>query len=254
MNTDPLFSCAGKVALITGAARGLGREFAEGFAARNANVIATDIDGEELTRMAEGIAKSGGQCLAVPGDVSTAGDVQRVVKAGLERFKRIDILVNNAGICQNKAFLDLTEADWDRTMAVNVKGAFLYTQAVLPGMMERGFGRIIMISSLSGRSGGVNVSASYSASKAALMGLAKGVARDAAPKGVTVNIIAPGATDTALYANWPEAMKQGIRDKIPARRFAETSDILGAVLFLASDGAAYVTGATIDVNGGLLIV
>lgn len=251
MNTDPLFNYNGRVALITGAARGLGREFAEGFAARGASVVATDIDAAELASME---ANVDGECLAVPGDVSNARDVKRIVAAGLERFKRIDILINNAGICQNSSFMDITESDWDRTLAVNVKGAFLFTQAVLPGMMERGFGRIIMISSLSGRSGGVNVSACYSASKAALMGLAKGVAREAAPRGVTVNIIAPGATDTALYAGWPEEMKQGIRDKIPVKRFASTNDILGAALFLASDGAAYVTGATIDVNGGLLIV
>ena len=201
----------------------------------------------------EAVTQSLGEgVLAIEADVSRLPDVQGAVEATVERFGGLDILVNNAGICPMSPFTDITESEWDRVLAINLKGAFLCCQAVLPHLRRSGQrGRIVNIASVAGQMGGVTVGAHYAASKAGLIGLSKSLAQMLAPDGVTVNCVAPGAVATDMTKAWPGAMQVDLKAKISLGRFAQPQEIAEAVLFLASDRARFITGATLDVNGGL---
>ena len=242
---------AGRTAFVTGAARGIGLAISRGFAQQGIQVAMIDVD---LAGLQESARSVGSSALAVQADVSRPDDVQRAVDHTVEHFGGLAILVNNAGICPMSGFADITEAEWDRVLAINLKGAFLCCQAALPHLRRSGTqGRIVNMASVAGEMGGVATGAHYAASKAGLIGLSKSVAQLLAPDGVTVNCLAPGATATDLTAAWSEADLARVQDKVPLGRLAQPDEIAQVVCFLVSGKASYITGATLDINGGLYL-
>ena len=244
-------SLQGKVALITGGSRGIGAAVAQTLATAGAAVAVCARNGEAAAATASAIAAQGGQALGVTADVSRAEDAERLVKACLERFGRLDILVNNAGITRDGLVLRMKDGDWSDVLAVNLNGAFYCARAALRVILkQKQSGRIINIGSVVGSMGNAG-QANYVTSKAGLIGLTKALAREVAARGVTVNLVAPGFIETDMTANLPDAVKETYRGQIPLGRFGTAADVAAAVAFLASDGAAYITGQVIHVNGGM---
>jgi 3-oxoacyl-[acyl-carrier protein] reductase len=240
---------AGRTALVTGAGRGLGRAIGRRLAELGARVVLGDIDAGALDETAHLIKDQGGEVSTYVFDVSDAD----AVRSMFTHIGRLEILVNNAGICPLTPPDEISEAEWDQVLAVNLKGAFLCIQVALPGLRASGWGRVINIASLAGQMGGISVGVHYAASKAGLLGLTKAFARLLAPYGVTVNAIAPGTIETDLTAGWPEQIRQDLRAKIPLGRFVQPEEVAEVAAFLCSPVAAAITGATIDVNAGLLM-
>ncbi|HEY3148717.1 MAG TPA: 3-oxoacyl-ACP reductase family protein [Dongiaceae bacterium] len=237
-----------RVALVTGGSRGIGKAVALALAESGAAVAVNYRErGGEAGAVAEAIVKSGGHAAAFGADVSLRSAVQSMVRDVEERLGPIDILVNNAGMAAARGLDDITEEDFDRAIAVNLKSAFLCTQAVLPGMRARQWGRIINVSSVGARAGAGSVSVAYGAAKAGLEGLARGYALRLAPEGVTVNTVAPGLVDTEMGKPLIEA---GVTARIPVGRAGTGDEIAQAVILLVSN--SYITGQTIAVNGGAL--
>jgi 3-oxoacyl-[acyl-carrier protein] reductase len=237
-----------RVALITGGSRGIGKAVALALAKSGAAVAVNyRARGDEADAVVEAIAKGGGRAEAFRADVSRGAAVQGLVRDVQARLGPIDILVNNAGMAAARGLDDLTEEEFDLTMTVNLKSAFLCTQAVLPGMRARRWGRIVNMSSIGARMGSGAVSVAYAASKAGLEGLTRGYALRLAPEGVTVNAVAPGLIDTDMGRPLIEA---GVGSRIPMGHVGTGEDIARAVVFLVDDG--YVTGQTLAVNGGTL--
>lgn len=244
-------SLQGKVALITGGSRGIGAAVAQALATAGAAVAVCARNGEAAAATASTIAAQGGQALGVAADVSRAEDAERLMKACLERFGRLDILVNNAGITRDGLVLRMKDEDWSDVLAVNLNGAFYCSRAALRVILkQKQSGRIINIGSVVGSMGNAG-QANYVTSKAGLIGLTKALAREVAARGVTVNLVAPGFIETDMTANLPDAVKETYRGQIPLGRFGTAADVAAAVGFLASDGAAYITGQVIHVNGGM---
>jgi 3-oxoacyl-[acyl-carrier protein] reductase len=239
----------GRTALVTGAARGIGWAIGLRLAELGARVTLGDVDTGAVDEATRAIQEEGGQAEPYVLDVSDA----TAVRAAFARLGPVEILVNNAGICPLTPPDDIGEAEWDRVLAVNLKGAFLCTQAALPGLRAAGWGRVINIASVAGQMGGIAVGVHYSASKGGLLAMTKTFARILAPYGVTVNAIAPSTVETDLVAGWSEQARQEIRAKMPLGRFIQPEEIAGAAAFLCSPGADAITGATIDVNCGLLM-
>jgi len=241
---------AGKVALVTGAGRGIGRAIALALAGEGADVAVNDIEEASAKGVAGEVKALGRRALALPADVADYGQVQRMVSRIWDEFSRLDILVNNAAILSTVSFRELSEAEWDRVMAVDLKGVFNCCRAVVEGMIAQGGGRIINIASIAGkRGGGFLGNAAYSAAKAGVIGFSKALARELASYSITVNVVAPGLTETPMTAWAPSEVKARIVAQIPLRRPAQPREIAEAVLFLAS--AAYITGEVLDVDGGV---
>ena len=235
---------AGKTALVTGASRGIGRAIATALARVGSDVSVhchtREADAREVQQEIESLGR---RSLVVGGDVSVAADVSRIVKAVESAFGSVDILVNNAGITRPQRLEDITEQDWDDLVAVNLKSVFLMTQAVLPRMRAKGWGRIVNLSSVAAQLGGV-VGPHYAASKAGILGLTHSYAALLAKEGVTVNAIAPALIGTDMVKSNPRATV----DRIPVGRFGEVAEVAEAAIMLAQNG--YITGQTINVNGG----
>jgi len=240
----------GNVAIVTGAARGIGREVARQLAERGAAVAVVDIDAEGAIEAAEEI---GPNALAIACDVSSGHAVAAMVETVIAQLARIDILVNNAGVCERGRIEEITEEQWDRTLAVNLKGPFLVSRAVAPRMKSQKSGRIINISSIAGKTGGLMVGLDYSASKGGLLAMTRALARELAPFGITVNSVCPAMVDTEMGRLFGEEEKRRYLAGVPLGRLATPEDVAAAVLYLASDAAGYVTGEVIDVNGGLVM-
>jgi NAD(P)-dependent dehydrogenase (short-subunit alcohol dehydrogenase family) len=245
---------SGKHAIVTGAGSGIGRAVALGFAREGAGVVAADVDEGRARETASAIEAAGGQALAARVDVSSGASVAALLTAALARFPRIDVLLNNAGVSSRAPFLELAEEEWDRVLGVNLKGQFLVGQAVAKHMVERGGGGSIINTSSQLAEGAANPrSAHYLASKGGSRMLTRGMAVDLAPYGIRVNALAPGVTVTNLTrqrldddAEW----RRIALERIPAGRLGQPDDLVGACVFMASDDSAYMTGATLVIDGG----
>jgi len=240
-----------KVALITGAGRGIGRETALLFAQEGAKVAVCDVI-DEGQQVADEIVERGGEATFVKADVTDREQVRKMVETVKGRFGRIDILVNNAGVLRDAQLLKLSEEDWDLVINVNLKGVFNVTQAVAPLMIEQGRGKIINVASvvaLYGNFGQTN----YVASKAGVIGLTKVWARELGRKGINVNAVAPGFIQTEMTAGVPEKVLEMMREKTPLQRLGTPRDVANAYLFLASDEADFINGAVLSVDGGLVV-
>ncbi|MBO8176496.1 MAG: 3-oxoacyl-[acyl-carrier-protein] reductase [Bacillus sp. (in: Bacteria)] len=243
----------GKIALVTGASRGIGREIALEFARQGANVVVNYAGSEQKAlEVVEEIKQLGREAFAFRCNVADAEQVQQMVKETIERFGRLDILVNNAGITRDNLLMRMKEEDWDDVLNINLKGVFLCTKAVTRQMMKQRSGRIINISSIVGVSGNAG-QANYVAAKAGVIGLTKTSAKELAPRGITVNAIAPGFITTDMTNQLSEEVSQEMLKQIPLGRFGEPSDIAKVAVFLASDAANYMTGQTLHVDGGMVM-
>jgi 3-oxoacyl-[acyl-carrier protein] reductase len=241
----------GRVALVTGASRGIGRAIAVRLAAEGASVMAA-ARGDHAQPVADEIVAAGGQAGALTVDVTDTGSVEAAVAATIARFGRIDILVNNAGITRDQLMLRMKREDWDAVLATNLTAAYTCAQAVLKPMVKQRSGRIVNISSVVGQSGNAG-QANYAASKAGLIGFTKALALEIASRGITVNAVAPGLVDTDMTRAIAGAAHAEWEARIPLKRLGTPDDIAHAVLFLASDEASYITGHVLAVNGGMYI-
>lgn len=239
-----------KVAVITGASRGIGRSIALALAAQGARIVVFDLDMTETEKVAEEIRALGVEALAVLGNVTVAADTERMIDAAMEKFGRVDILVNNAGITRDGLLMRMKDEDWDAVLGVNLKGAFLCSRAASKVMAKQRYGRIINIASVVGQMGNAG-QANYCASKAGLMGLTKSNARELAKRNVTVNAVAPGFIATAMTDALPEKTRQELAAQIPLERLGTADDIANVVVFLAAVSSGYITGQVIGVNGGM---
>ncbi len=241
-----------RVALITGAGRGIGRATALLFANEGAKLALCDVDEAAVKAVADEIKAAGGQAIAVVADVSDSAQVDGMVGKVIETFGQIDILINNAGILRDARLVKMTDEEFDAVIAVNLKGVFNCTRAVAPHMIERGYGRIISTSSVVGIYGNFGQT-NYVASKAGVIGMTRVWARELGPKGITVNAVAPGFVATDMIRSVPEKVINMMVEKVPLKRLGQPEDIANAFLFLASDEAAYVNGAVLSVDGGLVV-
>jgi len=246
-------SLAGKVAVVSGGSRGIGRAICLQLAKMGAKVVINYVSRPEAAEETKARVKAlGGECVPLKFDVAKTAEVQEAFKQIAAECGRVDILVCNAGITRDGLLATMKEDDWDQVMAVNLKGAFNCIKAGCRPMMKQRWGRIIIITSVVGFAGNAG-QANYSASKAGLVGLARSSARELASRGITVNCVAPGYIDTDMTGELPEAVKEKILSEIPLGLLGEPGDIAGAVTYLASDDARYVTGQTIHVNGGMFM-
>ncbi|HSM00076.1 MAG TPA: 3-oxoacyl-[acyl-carrier-protein] reductase [Candidatus Limnocylindria bacterium] len=242
---------SGKVALVTGSARGIGKTIVERFAAEGAVVVLSDVTNEAAAaETLAAIVGAGGKGMVEMFDVGDAAQVDAAVQRILAEQGRIDILVNNAGITRDNLLMRLSEEDFDSVLRTNLKGTFLLTKAVSRHMMKQRSGRIVNLSSVVGQMGNAGQS-NYSAAKAGIIGFTKSMARELASRGVTVNAIAPGFIMTAMTAALPENVRSGFLSQIPMGKFGTPEDVAELAVYLASDGASYVTGQVIGINGGL---
>jgi len=245
-----------RVALVTGARRGIGEGIALALAQAGAKVVVTDVDQDDCQKVVDQIKESGQDGLALKVDVSNKEDVEEAVQKTVEKFNRIDILVNNAGIAQFKPFLELTEEEWDRTLDINLKGMFLCSQAAAREMAKNKYGRIVNTASIASGQVGVgflNI-AHYCASKGGVTALTEALALELAPLGINVNAVGPGIIETPMTKDIlsDEKTKEGLMARIPKKRLGQPKDVASAVVFLASEEADYITGVILFVDGGWL--
>ena len=243
----------GQVVIVTGSGspKGIGRTIAQTFARQGATVVLTDINREGVEANAKEIEAMGGKACGIAGNICDKASVDALIAEVMAKFGRIDVLVNNAGISQKVTVADMTMADIQKIFNVNMFGLFQITQAVCEVMKKQNYGRIVHLSSVSGkRGGGVFGGAHYSASKAAVLGFSKNLAREVSQYGITTNCVCPGLINTEIWKSMPEEQAKAVIDTIPMGRPGETQEVANAIVFLASREASYITGEEIDINGG----
>jgi 3-oxoacyl-[acyl-carrier protein] reductase len=243
-------SLNGKIALVTGAAQGIGRDIALGLATDGADVAICDVNLEAALKTAADMEAKGRKSLALKANVASSAEVTAMIDQVVEKFGRIDILVNNAGITRDGLIIRMKDEDWDLVLSINLKGAFLCTKSALKYMTKQRSGTVINIASIVGAMGNAG-QANYVASKAGLIGLTKTIAREYANRNVTANAVAPGFIDTAMTQALTEQVRTDLAKQIPLGRLGSSEDVANAVRFLASPSAAYITGQVIHVNGGM---
>lgn len=242
-----------KVAVVTGASRGIGRGIALELAKRGAAVVVNyNSSADAANEVVAAIQAAGGKAAAVKADVSSLADAEALIKAAIDQFGKIDILVNNAGTTRDGMIMTMKEEDWDVVIDTNLKSAWNCSKAAAKAMMRKRYGRIINITSVSGIAG-QGGQTNYSASKAGLIGLTKALAREIAPRSVTVNAVAPGFVLTDLTSGLPENLVEQINKNIPLERWGTVEEVAYAVAFLASDEASYITGQVLSIDGGLVM-
>jgi len=240
----------GKIAVVTGASRGIGRSISLALSAAGATIVAMDMDQAATDAVVAELKAAGGTAIAVVGNVTVPADAENMIEVAVKEFGRVDILVNNAGITRDNIFIRMKDEDWDAVMTVNLKGAFLCSRAASKAMVKQRSGRIINIASVVGQMGNAG-QANYCASKAGLIGLTKSNARELAKRNITVNAVAPGFIATAMTDALSDKVKAELTAQIPLERLGSSEDIANGVLFLASEASGYITGHVLSVNGGM---
>jgi 3-oxoacyl-[acyl-carrier protein] reductase len=241
----------GRVAIVTGAGRGIGRAVALRLAAEGASVAISYRSNDDAARETAGAVREAGvECEVFKGDVASPEDVQMLFECVTDTFGRLDILVNNAGLTRDNLMMRMKEEEFDEVLRTNLGGTYLCTRAALRPMVRARWGRIVNVSSVVGLVGNAG-QANYAASKAGIIGFTKSVAREVAQRGITANAVAPGYVETELTVSLPENVKEAIRTQVPMGRFGEAQEVAEVVTFLAGEGAGYVTGQTIAVDGGM---
>ena len=242
-----------RVAIVTGAARGIGKAIALTFLREGAKVAIIDSDRERLEILKKDMGKENKEAMLIPCDITKSSEVNGMVDQVYKTLGRIDILVNNAGIIRRGTIDSVTEEDWDRVIEVNLKGTFNCCKAVVEIMKQQEHGKIVNISSIAGKMGDITSAPGYGSSKAGIDALTKTLARQLAPFGINVNAVSPHAIETEMSAQWSEERRKEIIASIPLGRLGKPEDVAEAVLFLASDEASFITGEILDVNGGALM-
>jgi 3-oxoacyl-[acyl-carrier protein] reductase len=245
-------SLAGRVALVTGASQGIGRSCALKLASAGAAVAVAARNQEKLNELVHEITAAGGKAAAFALDVGDEEQIKSTAKAVIAQFGKIDILVNNAGITRDQLVMRMKRADWDTVLQTNLTSAYLCIQQVIGSMLKQRWGRIVNITSIFGQMGQAG-QANYAASKAGLIGLTMAIAREVGSRNITCNAVAPGFIETAMTASLGDEFKQNAAKQIPLGRVGSPEDVAGAVAFLASDEASYITGHVLNVNGGMLM-
>ena len=253
MQTKNEFDLSEKIAVVTGAGRGLGHDISLALARYGAHVVVCSRTESELETVVEKIKAMGKQAISVPMDVSDIRSIRPIVDRAVETFGRIDILVNNAGINRPQRAEDVAEDNWDQVMNTNLKGLFFCAQAVGRVMISQKKGKIINVSSVAGKMGDITSAPGYGPSKAAIDAFTKTLARQLAPYGINVNGVAPHAIETEMSSQWSPERRKAIIDAIPLKRLGQPEDVAEAVLFLASEKANFITGEILDVNGGFFM-
>ena len=253
--SDAMEELAGKAAVVTGVARGMGYAVAKRLASSGASVVINDVDAEAADRAASRLKASGHAALAVPGDVTSAEQVGRLMERATDQYGGVQILVNNAGILRPTPVIDIEESEWDLVVSVNLKGTYLCSRAALPGMQKAGWGRIVNFSSTAGKNVSTVGGAHYTAAKAGILGFTRHLAREVAGYGITVNAVCPGLIDTEMVRSTISVERaRAYADSFPIQRLGEPFEVAELVAFLASERAAYITGASLDINGGDLMI
>ncbi len=242
-----------QVAIVTGGARGIGKAIALTLIREGAKVALIDVEKKRIEALKEEIEKMGGQAIAISCDITKNSEVKATVDRVQRTFGRIDILVNNAGIIRRGTIETVTEKDWDQVMEVNLKGTFNCCKAVVGIMKQRGYGKIVNVSSIAGKMGDITSAPGYGSSKAGVDALTKTLARQLAQYGINVNAVSPHAIETEMSGQWSQEKRKEIIASIPLGRLGKPEDVAEAVLFLASDQASFITGEILDVNGGALM-
>ena len=241
-----------QAALVTGGGKGIGRSIALALAHEGADVVVNDIDREAAENTSEEIKALGRESMVILADISQSSEVEEMVKTVLQRFKRIDILINNAGITRDGLLLRMKENDWDAVMSINLKSVYLCTKAVMRTMMKQRSGRIINLASVVGVMGNAGQS-NYAASKAGVIGFTKSTAKELAPRGITVNAVAPGFIATEMTEKLSDEVKQEFLNKIPLNKAGTPEDVAHVVRFLASPDSHYITGQVLHIDGGMVM-
>ena len=242
-----------KIAIVTGAARGIGKATAIEFSKEGAYVIAADINLDGVNDTVKEIKREGFKATSIQLDISNLSDIKKKIENIIDKYKKIDILVNNAGLLSRVPILEMTESEWDRVMNVNLKGTFFLSKEVLPNMINQRYGKIINLSSLSAKRGGFSSGVNYGASKAGVISITKYLANFGASYNINVNAVVPGFADTEMFRSNPSNKINSIIKSIPLKRVARTDEIAKVIVFLSSEDSSYVTGEILDVNGGILM-